>query len=354
MEPQSIRRLTLAALLVTLLGLAPPAAAAAPAATKPAKVALVALNDNGQSGPPVGCGDSLVPVTVDVPTASTTAGKITQALLKLFSIKQQFYGQSGLYTALYMNNLVVDRVEMQGSVAAIYLSGALSLGGECDDPRAEGQVAQTARLVPGVTGAVVIYKGGPLTNLVGSRAFPETNHAVAPPFFPYWEVHGGLPAFGYSLTDQFVEGGLRVQYFERQRFEGHPENLPPYHVLFGLLGGEDAQRRGLMGTPPFARQAAVANPACEYVPQTGHNLCYGFRAYWHAHGLDFGEPGITVRESLALFGYPLSEEFRMTLADGQVYTVQYFERARLEWHPENAPPYDILLGRLGADVLATR
>src|SRR5215213_4762266 len=136
MEPRSTRCLALVVALVALLGLAPPAAAARPAATEPARIALVALNDNGQSGPPVGCGDSLVPVTVDVPTASTTEGKITQALVKLFSIKQQFYGQSGLYTALYMNNLVVDRVEMQGSVAAIYLSGTLSLGGECDDPRA--------------------------------------------------------------------------------------------------------------------------------------------------------------------------------------------------------------------------
>src|SRR5215211_4789936 len=182
MESRITRRLALVALLVALLGLAPPAVASGPPATEPARIALVALNDNGRSGPPVGCGDSLVPVDVEVPAAGTTEGKVTQALLKLFSIKQQLYGQSGLYTALYMNNLVVDRVEMQGGIAAVYLSGTLSLGGECDDPRAEGQVAQTARLVPGVTGAIVIYQGGPLTNLVGSVTFPQTGHAVAPPF----------------------------------------------------------------------------------------------------------------------------------------------------------------------------
>jgi hypothetical protein len=157
MVPRNTRRLALVVALVALLGLAPPAVAARSAATEPARIALVALNDNGQSGPPVGCGNSLVPVTVDVPAAGSTEGKITQALLALFAIRRQFYGQSGLYTALYMNNLVVDRVELQGSVAAIYLAGTLSLGGECDDPRAEGQVAETARLVPGVTGAVVIY-----------------------------------------------------------------------------------------------------------------------------------------------------------------------------------------------------
>ena len=32
--------------------------------------------------------------------------------------------------------------------------------------------------------------------------------------------------------------------------------------------------------------------------------------------------------------------------------MQWFERNRLELHPENARPYDVLLGRLGADRLA--
>jgi hypothetical protein len=33
---------------------------------------------------------------------------------------------------------------------------------------------------------------------------------------------------------------------------------------------------------------------------------------------------------------------------------QYFERARFEYHPENAAPYDILLGRLGADTVRAK
>ena len=32
--------------------------------------------------------------------------------------------------------------------------------------------------------------------------------------------------------------------------------------------------------------------------------------------------------------------------------VQWFERSRLELHPENARPFDVLLGRVGADRLA--
>ena len=97
--------------------------------------------------------------------------------------------------------------------------------------------------------------------------------------------------------------------------------------------------------------AIHAAAGCEYVATTGHTLCGDFRAYWHRYGLDFGEPGVTARESLALFGYPISEPFTGKLADGTTYTVQYFERARFEYHPENPAPYKILLGRLTADLV---
>jgi hypothetical protein len=40
--------------------------------------------------------------------------------------------------------------------------------------------------------------------------------------------------------------------------------------------------------------------------------------------------------------------------DGKTYTVQYFERAVFERHPENAPPYDVLLTLLGAMALRER
>jgi hypothetical protein len=116
-------------------------------------------------------------------------------------------------------------------------------------------------------------------------------------------------------------------------------------VLLGRLGYERAEQLGLLTSPAFQRQQPNNNPNCEYFPQTGHHLCFGFRTYWHTHGLDFGDPGISFRESLLLFGYPISEEF---VVNGR--TVQYFERARFEWHPENRAPWDILLGRLGAEV----
>lgn len=192
--------------------------------------------------------------------------------------------------------------------------------------------------------------------------FPQTGHSLGGRFLDYWEANGGLAQFGFPLTEPFSEQNAddgktyTVQYFERQRYEWHPENIAtPYDVLLGRVGVDDARRRGLLGTAPFqplpANTGSDAN--CTFVATTGHRLCFSFRAYWQSHGLQLGETGISYRESLALFGYPISEEFRMRLEDGREYTVQYFERARLEYHPENRPPYDVLLGQLGRAALVT-
>jgi hypothetical protein len=41
--------------------------------------------------------------------------------------------------------------------------------------------------------------------------------------------------------------------------------------------------------------------------------------------------------------------------DGRVHAVQYFERARFEWHPENADPrFQVLLGQFGRRSLDTK
>ena len=32
--------------------------------------------------------------------------------------------------------------------------------------------------------------------------------------------------------------------------------------------------------------------------------------------------------------------------------MQYFEQVRFEHHPENSPPYDVLLGQFGRRILA--
>ena len=166
--------------------------------------------------------------------------------------------------------------------------------------------------------------------------FPVTGHHVSEPFLSTWRELGGLATFGYPLSEPFEENGLTVQYFERERFELHPEYAgTEYEVLFGLLGSWRATGNADPAFYPQPTDSVPSDPATQiFFAETSHFLSNGFKVYWEAHG------------GLRIFGYPISEEFS---EDG--FTVQYFERARFEWHPENAgTEYEILLGRLGADM----
>lgn len=186
--------------------------------------------------------------------------------------------------------------------------------------------------------------------------FNETGHTLRTVFLSYWLQNGGLPVFGFPQTEEFQElnaDTLRehtVQYFERQRYEYHPEHAgTPYEVLLGRLGHEDANRRGLLSHDAFDSVAASDDPDCLYFEVTGQNACGVFLEYWESYGLNFGDAGISYRESLALFGYPVSAPFE---DPDTGRTVQYFERARFEHHPENAgTQYEVLLGLLGNEEL---
>ena len=76
--------------------------------------------------------------------------------------------------------------------------------------------------------------------------------------------------------------------------------------------------------------------ATQTFPETGKSVRGRFLEYWKGHG------GLTQQ------GFPISEEIQeKSDTDGKSYTVQYFERAVFELHPENQPPNDVLLSLLG-------
>ncbi|MDQ2810261.1 MAG: hypothetical protein M3Z04_25580 [Chloroflexota bacterium] len=160
--------------------------------------------------------------------------------------------------------------------------------------------------------------------------FPATGYRVAEPFLTFWQTQGGVPIFGYPISDPQpltdAHGPYTAQYFERARLEEHT----PGQVTLGSLG-QDLHPPD----PPVAAQADA-----RYFAATGHNLSGGFREYWENHG------------GTAIFGDPISEEMAAVIA-GQTYTVQWFTRARLEYHPEHlGTPWSITLSALGRQALA--
>jgi hypothetical protein len=107
--------------------------------------------------------------------------------------------------------------------------------------------------------------------------------------------------------------------------------------------------------PPSPRPSQPTLPPLPNGPtvtfaETGKMVGGPFLAHWQGHGLDLGDSGTSYRESLALHGFPISDPFVEVLEDGKPYWVQYFERVRMEYHPNNAPPYDVLLGQFGRRI----
>jgi hypothetical protein len=148
-------------------------ASSTPAASTPTtsteqtvKIVLIALEDNGQSGKSVGCGDSAIPITVTIPQ---TQGVLRAALEKLFSAKQQFYGESGYYNALYQSDLQVARVTIEQGKAIIHLTGSMMLGGVCDAPRVEAQIEETALQFSTVNNVAVFINDVPLEEALSSK-----------------------------------------------------------------------------------------------------------------------------------------------------------------------------------------
>jgi hypothetical protein len=189
--------------------------------------------------------------------------------------------------------------------------------------------------------------------------FPETGQCVEGRFREYWMQNGGLPVFGYPVTPMAEEynfdlqGSFMTQWFERGRFELHPENPRPYDVLLGRLGADVLRKMNIdWQTEPTGNQ----QPDCLWFVETRHAVCdqaagMGFKSYWQTHGLEFdGRRGVSYDESLALFGLPLTEPRMETNSSGDRVLTQWFERGRFEWHPNQPDQYKVLLGLLGNEA----
>ena len=71
-----------------------------------------------------------------------------------------------------------------------------------------------------------------------------------------------------------------------------------------------------------------------YFSETGFRVSGRFLAYFDMHG------------GLETFGYPISRPF---ISQDKIL-VQYFQKARMEWHPDNHEPYKVQLGLLGEEL----
>lgn len=183
-----------------------------------------------------------------------------------------------------------------------------------------------------------------------------TKIAIAPEFCQFWFDNGGISIFGQPITtlnnETSPETGQSVptQWFERHRFELRPKAGGGTEVVLGKLGSElraealnkNASQQQI--DPDFRPATVLVDPDFppdeqKFFDQTKHNVRFKFLDFWNKNG---GETRL---------GLPISEEhLEFEPETHRFYVAQWFERARMEFHPENPPETEILLGQLGSQI----
>jgi outer membrane protein assembly factor BamB len=171
----------------------------------------------------------------------------------------------------------------------------------------------------------------PVDLAIKGRYFATTGHDLSGAFLAFWDRYGGMPIFGYPITEPYSQNGQTVQFTER----------------FGLV-----LKNGVVSTLPLGsayttgrtvpQSAPPVGSTGKYFASTGQSLSGRFLAYWQAHHGD------------RLLGAPISGVVYEGNGDGSGhrYQMQWFQRGRLEYHPENGhTPYEMQIGLLGTQTL---
>lgn len=138
----------------------------------------------------------------------------------------------------------------------------------------------------------------------------------------------------YGETDSIVpQEGLYVL-----RLEGATHNTVPGDPGRYQIGGSPLILVEQKGSPSYVPTVAPGTDQGRawISPDTGYAVSGEWLDYWKSRG------------GLDVFGHPISGVIADPSMGGQ--TVQVFQRAILEWHPENPPQYRVLRRLLG-DVL---
>lgn len=164
--------------------------------------------------------------------------------------------------------------------------------------------------------------------------YPETGHYVAEPFLSAFQAVGDEAMWGPPITEPFEENGLLVQYFERTRLQCSEQTQGPCEPRISPLGEMLARQ-----TPrvPSVPDSMIRDGLCRYFPETGHNVCFSFLAFY----LDHGGPDV--------LGPPISE---LTLGSGTIS--QCLRQACIEWQMDAPAEKAMQLGPLGREYFAAR
>ncbi len=165
---------------------------------------------------------------------------------------------------------------------------------------------------------------------ISATAVTQQVYAVDPLFRAFYEQRNGKAVFGQPISPLLDRDTMRVQWFERGRLEYSPTATQNNSIQIARIGVE------YLAGYSFPKQVAFTDrPGARYFAQTQHGIVEPFLSFWEQSG------------GVEQLGYPISEQLQEVLSDGQLHTVQYFERARVEEYGTNTTPA-LRLGMLGS------
>jgi beta propeller repeat protein len=206
---------------------------------------------------------------------------------------------------------------------------------------------------PSIDGETIVYvrleSSGGQPNLIvhdhsaGSEQTLTTEHFVQRPNvqgqFVVWEDwRSGLP-------DVYVWDLEAEQSFAVVRSQQANEPIVRDSTLAWVSGNDplhqQVQTLEILERLPTDPQDPPAVPSSDalYIPETQQFVSSGFKSFWQ----EYGGPHF--------FGYPLTSEFAEEHPEsGDDIIVQYFERAKLEYHPDAPEDERIRLALLGHEL----
>jgi len=143
------------------------ATATLPPPTAPADQAILIYLVQTGTGGPVACGDSLIKINTGLWRTGNIEQDVMTALGRLL-VKQQWI--AGFYNPVWLSNMDVVSVQIQGSTIIVNLTGSYVRSGDhCDDQRVRAQIWTTIRQASGLQDVNVYLDGNLLGDILATR-----------------------------------------------------------------------------------------------------------------------------------------------------------------------------------------
>lgn len=242
-----------------------------------------------------------------------------------------WYPDAVRYTAKHQNRGADHGRRWPGTVTTIVEHHTVGSWSSVVNTFTSGSREASAHFLVGRDGRVAQFVS------LGDIAWHANNWPVNVASIGIEHEHYQLPGGGWSSwTDAQLDASARLHHWLRARMPSWNIRRHSEVSATSTACPADLPIAEILRRMAALDQSTVAPDVREF-PETGHSVGGGFLRYWEKHG------------GLPVFGYPITGEFE---EDGIV--VQYFERARLEWHPDDGhgdpDDWHVVRGRVGAEL----